>query len=75
MWHTTKIFRGQLSPTFPPHVLYHANKTCPVADHDLFTSLFTLHTPFYYRADHCYNQNLSFETPIRTSPAASVMKG
>ena len=27
------------------NVLYRAIKTCPVAGHGLFTSLFTLHTP------------------------------
>ena len=46
MWHTTEMFQGTSVSATHPHVLYHANKTCPVADHDLFTSLFTVHTPF-----------------------------
>ena len=46
MWHTTEMFQGTSVPTLHPHVLYHPNKTCPVADHELFISLFTLHTPF-----------------------------
>ena len=46
MWHTTEMFEGTCVSTTHPHVLYRANKTCPVAGHDLFTSLFTLHTPF-----------------------------
>ena len=35
-----------MPPNFPSPVRYHANKTCPVAGHELFTSLLTLHTPF-----------------------------
>ena len=35
-----------MCPHFHPHVLCHANETCPVAGHDLLISLFTLHTRF-----------------------------
>ena len=50
MYHTTEMFWGMCKKKvayLPPQVLHHANKTCPLAVYELFTRLFTLHTPFY----------------------------